>query len=71
MNARTPTRRARAVYPGKVAIRHVVEVARDLGLDVAGIEVTPDGTIRAIDARALTKPAEDDLFAQEEAKGHI
>ncbi len=40
-------------YPGKVAIRHAVEIARDLGLDVAGFEVTPEGVIRIIDRKSV------------------
>lgn len=39
-------------YPGKVAIRHAVEAARELGLDIAGYELSPDGTIRVFEARA-------------------
>ncbi|SDC29616.1 hypothetical protein SAMN05444678_102225 [Sphingomonas sp. YR710] len=52
---------AKSAYPGKVAIRHVIETARDCGLDVAGIEVSPDGTIRVVEARALPKPAESEF----------
>jgi len=62
MNAATPQRRPKAGYPGKVAIRHVVEAAKSLGIDVAGIEVTPDGTIRVLESRAM--PKKDDLFDQ-------
>lgn len=69
MNSHGTTRPARA-YPGKVAIRHVVQAARDLGLDVAGIEVTLDGTIRVIEARAQA-PAPQSLFDQLEAAGKI
>jgi hypothetical protein len=58
-------------YPGKVAIRHAVEAARALGLDVGGFEVTPEGTIRVLEARALTKQPADDLFSQLEARGEI
>lgn len=60
-------------YPGKVAIRQVVQAARDLGIDVAGFEVTLDGTIRVIDARAMpTKAAApQSLFDQLEAAGKI
>jgi hypothetical protein len=69
MNARTETRGARA-YPGKVAIRHVVEAARDLGIDVAGLEVAPDGTIRVMEARAIPQQPKS-LFDQLEAEGKI
>jgi hypothetical protein len=68
MTAPTKTKPA---YPGKVAIRHAVEAARALGLDVGGFEVTPEGTIRVLEARALTKPLGDDLFSQLEARGEI
>jgi len=60
MNAVTSQRRAKPSYPGKVAIRHVVEAAKSLGIDVAGIEVTPDGTIRVLESRAM--PKSEDLF---------
>lgn len=65
-------RGARA-YPGKVAIRQVVEAARSVGIDVAGIEVTLDGTIRAIEARAIPKTPDkpQSLFDQLEAEGKI
>lgn len=39
-------------YPGRVAIRHVVEAAKAVGLDVAGLRVSADGTIEVIEARA-------------------
>lgn len=69
MNASSKLKGARA-YPGKVAIRHAVEAARALGLDVAGFEVSPDGTIRVIEARAI--PARpDNLFDKLEAEGKI
>lgn len=70
MNAPIKKKGARA-YPGKVAIRHAIEAARDLGLDVAGFEVTLDGTIRVIDARALPKAAPASLFDQLEAEGRL
>lgn len=61
MNAQTRVGQGKPAYPGKVAIRHVVEAAKSLGIDVAGIEVTPDGTIRVMEARAApTQPK--DLF---------
>lgn len=40
-------------YAGKVPIRHALEVARDFGIDIAGFEISPDGTIRVLDARAM------------------
>jgi len=65
MNA--PARFARPRYPGKVAIRHAIEAARACGLDPAGVEVCPDGTIRIVEARALPQKA--DLF--DEWKDHL
>lgn len=60
----------RSSYPGKIAIRHAVQAARDSGLDVAGIELSADGTIRLEEARALPKPAET-LFDKLEAAGKL
>ncbi|MCZ4340143.1 hypothetical protein O4H52_00895 [Sphingomonadaceae bacterium G21617-S1] len=57
-------------YPGRVAIRRAVETARALGLDVAGFEVSPDGTIRVIDAR-IEQAKPQSLFDQLEAAGKI
>ncbi len=58
-------------YPTRRAIAHVVKAARDLGIDVAGIEVSPlDGVIRALDARALPQPAAS-LFDELEQAGKL
>lgn len=57
-------------YAGAVAIKRAVKAARDSGLDVGGIEVAPDGTIRIIEVRAVPKPT-DDLFEKLEAAGKI
>lgn len=43
-------------YPRKAEITRAVAAAKDCGLDVAGIEVAPDGTIRILEARAVTAP---------------
>ena len=61
---------AKQAYPGKVAIRHVIEAAKACGLDVAGVEVAPDGTIRAMEARAMPQQSED-LFDQLEREGKL
>jgi hypothetical protein len=61
---------SKPAYAGKVAIRHVVEAARLAGLDPAGIEALPDGTIRVVDARAVPKKAAS-LFDQLEERGEI
>lgn len=54
MNAQT--KRPRVRYPTDKKIRSLaptlVSVARELGLDVNGIEVSPDGSIRVIESRA-------------------
>lgn len=56
------------LYPGKVAIRHAIEVAKSCGLDVAGFELSPDGTIRIMEARALPQKFENE-FDRLEAAG--
>jgi len=51
---------ARLRYPRKAEIARAVEAAKACGLDVSGIEVSPDGTIRIVEARAVPKqPAND------------
>lgn len=51
----------RISYPGKVAIRRAVQAARDNGIDVGGVEVSPDGSIRIIDMRAIPKQPVDEF----------
>lgn len=55
-------RRERAIYPGKVAIRHAKEAALEMGIDPAGLEICPDGTIRIFDRAALPTAAPKDEF---------
>lgn len=43
---------ARIRYPTKAAIRRAVETARELGIDVGGFEVTPEGAIRVLPPQA-------------------
>jgi hypothetical protein len=66
-------RRAQKVkpsYPGKIAIRHAVEAARSLGIDIGGLEFSPDGIIRLLDRGTL--PAQPlDEFAQWEQAGRL
>ena len=50
------TRRA---YPRKVEITRAVEAAKACGLDVAGIEISPNGSIRLLEERAIPKPEND------------
>lgn len=69
----SPRQQGARAYPGKVAIRQVVEAARAVGIDVAGIEVTLDGTIRAIEARAIpqTPDRPQSLYDQLKAEGKL
>ena len=58
MNATTSTR-TKPHYANKAKIKAMVEIARELGFDVAGFEVSPDGSIRVLEARAApAAPAE-------------
>jgi hypothetical protein len=57
-------------YPTSRAIAHVVKTAKKLGIDVAGVEVSPDGTIRAVEARALPQ-APASLFDELEQAGKL
>lgn len=72
MNARPanlPTAR-RSTYPRSPDIKRLIKAARDAGLDVAGFEASPDGTVRVVEARALpAQPAS--LFDELESKGKI
>lgn len=54
-------------YPRKAEIERSVAAAKACGLDVAGIEVSPDGTIRIMEARAVADvPANDfDRFSDQ------
>lgn len=58
---------ARLSYPGKVALRRAIDAAKACGVDVGAIEVSPDGAIRIIDARAVPKAPVDE-FARWEDK---
>lgn len=49
----------RASYPHRADIKRVVAAARDSGIDPAVIEMSPDGTIRIIEARAASAPADE------------
>lgn len=54
-------------YARKVARRQAADWARELGLDIAAIEMSPDGTIRVLGTRAFPQtPANDfDRFESE------
>jgi hypothetical protein len=60
MNAHS---KIKARYPTKAKIAGLIQIARAAGIDVAGIEVSPDGVIRVMEARAIPadKPS---LFEQ-------
>lgn len=59
---------ARIRYPSKAAIDKTIAAARAAGLDIAGIEVGRDGTIRLVEARAIPKKNMDE-FERLEAQG--
>ncbi|MGZ8286654.1 MAG: hypothetical protein ACXW27_08645 [Allosphingosinicella sp.] len=61
---------AAKLYPSQAAVERAIRAARAGGLDVGGVEVAPDGTIRVMEARAMPKPAED-LFDQLEREGRL
>lgn len=57
---------ARLTYPGKVALRRAIDAAKACGVDVGAVEVSPDGSIRIIDARAVPKAPVDDFARWED-----
>jgi hypothetical protein len=65
-----PARLSVRAYPTQRAIAHVVTAAKKLGVDVAGVEVSPDGTIRVVDARVATPPPAS-LFDKLEQAGKL
>lgn len=50
---------ARRAYPRKVEIARAFEAAKACGLDVAGVEISPEGHIRLLEARAIPQPQND------------
>lgn len=50
-------------YPRKSEIERVVLAAKSCGLDVAGFEVSPDGTIRIMEARGVMDLTDFDRFS--------
>lgn len=52
---------ARLRYPRKAEIERAVAAAKACGLDVAGFEVSPNGTIRIMEARAVPLPPANDF----------
>lgn len=61
--------RTKSPYPRRSHVKQVVETARAIGIDVAGIEVSPSGIVKVIDARAIAAAPANDLFAEWDAKG--
>jgi len=54
-------------YAPKAKVRAVVDYARDAGLDVCSIKVSPDGSIQVFDARAFPAAPRDEWEAYEQA----
>jgi hypothetical protein len=55
---------AKPRYPTQAIIRRIVETARALGLDVAAVAVSPDGTVRTLPLEAVkASPTGDDTWA--------
>lgn len=62
--------RAPNPYPGKVAIKRAVEAARAAGLDVAGFDILPNGTIKVFDRTIIAAQPKDE-FEEWEAAGKL
>ncbi|HEY1605581.1 MAG TPA: hypothetical protein VGF77_08270 [Allosphingosinicella sp.] len=60
----------RPAYARSPEIKRLMKAARDSGLDPAGFEALPDGTVRVLEARAIPKPAEN-IFDRLVAEGKI
>ena len=54
--------RAKRAYPTPAQIAKVVQGARDAGVNVVGVEVTPDGSIRVSDIVSPQAKAPTDEF---------
>lgn len=52
-------------YPRQVEISRAFKAAKACGLDVAAVEIAPDGTIRMVEARAIERR---DEFSQWEPR---
>lgn len=50
---------AHRAYPRKAEIARAMEAAKACGLDVAGVEISPEGHIRLLEARAIPQPQND------------
>ncbi len=62
--------RTASPYPGKTAIKRAIEAARAAGLDVAGFDLLPNGTIKVFD-RTLSPAQPKDEFEEWEAAGKL
>lgn len=58
-------------YAPQAKVERMIRAARRAGLDVAGFDALPDGTIRIMDARAMPRPVGSDLFAELDAEGKL
>jgi hypothetical protein len=57
-------------YPRKGEIERVVKAIRASGVDVGGVEVAPDGTIKVTEARNCS-PRPESEFDRWEASGRL
>ena len=55
------TEHARLNYPTKAKVHAALEYAREAGLDVAGFEVAPNGTIRVLTPAAFPAAPQDEF----------
>ncbi len=46
-------KKEKATWPTKAKVKFAVDVARELGLDVIGFEISGNGTVRVFDSRAV------------------
>ena len=58
-------------YPGAVAIKRAVAAAKAAGIEVGGLEVTPQGVIRILPPSATAPAGEQDEWAQWDAAGKL
>lgn len=55
------TAQSKIRVPTKAAIKRIVDAAKEAGIKVGGLEVTPDGTIRVLNEKlAATAPSGND-----------
>jgi hypothetical protein len=65
-----PNKQPRVRRASAAAIRRLLASAEKAGLDVAGFEALPDGTVRVFDARTAPKPGST-LFDKLEEQGKL